>query len=213
MTKFIKLDQDNPDQTGIEEAVEFLRNGDVIAYPTETIYGLGADLFSKRAVKRIYDLKARDYGLPVSVLVSGLEMLSEIVVSIPDSAFPLIHKFWPGSLTIIFNANPKIPKNLVTNTGKIGVRFSSHPISQALVSTFGRPITTTSANLTDFPPSLSVKHVKKYFGEKLPCIVDGGECYPSKGSTVVDVALDTMRVIRDGAIPAEEVISCFREGK
>jgi L-threonylcarbamoyladenylate synthase len=137
-------------------------------------------------------------------------MMREVVNDVPDRALCLMRRFWPGALTILFPASQIIPKGLVTNTGKVGVRISSHPVAAAIVQQFGRPITTTSANLSGFPPSLSVKHVRKYFGDKLPCIVDGGECEPSRGSTVVDIGDDTMRIIRDGTIPADEVIKCFQ---
>ena len=90
------------------------------------------------------------------------------------------------------------------------MRISSHPIASAIVQSFGRPITTTSANLSGFPPSLSVKHVKKYFKDKLPCIVDGGDCEPSRGSTVVDLSDESMRIIREGTVSAEDVINCFQ---
>ncbi len=210
MTEIINIDPKAPDSTEIEKAVEYLRRGQVIAYPTETIYGLGADVTDRKAVKRIYDLKARDYGLPISILVADLRMLREVVSEVPDRALLLMRKFWPGALTILFPASSIIPKGLVTNTGKVGIRISSHPVAAALVQQFGRPITTTSANLSGFPPSLAVKHVRKYFGEKLPCIIDGGECAPTRGSTVVDIGEETMRIIRDGAIPAEEVIKCFQ---
>jgi L-threonylcarbamoyladenylate synthase len=210
MSEIIQIDPKDPSTESIERAVGYLREGQVIAYPTETIYGLGADVQEKKAVKRIYDLKARDYGLPISILVSNLVMLREVVSDVPERAFPLMRKFWPGPLTILFPASSIIPKGLVTNTGKVGIRISSHPVAAALVETFGRPMTTTSANLSGFPPSLAVKHVQKYFGDKLPCILDGGEVEPSRGSTVVDIGEDTMRIIRDGAIAADEVISCFR---
>ncbi len=210
MTEVINIDPKAPDPADIERAVGFLREGQVIAYPTETIYGLGADVQDKKAVKRIYDLKARDYGLPISILVADLRMLRDVVSDVPDRALLLMRKFWPGALTILFPASQIIPKGLVTNTGKVGVRISSHPVASALVEQFGRPMTTTSANLSGFPPSLSVKHVHKYFGEKLPCIIDGGECEPSRGSTVVDMSDETMRIIRDGTIPADEVIKCFQ---
>ena len=210
MTEVINIDPKAPDPADIERAVAFLREGQVIAYPTETIYGLGADVQERKAVKRIYDLKARDYGLPISILVADLRMLRDVVSDVPDRALLLMRKFWPGALTILFPASQIIPKGLVTNTGKVGVRISSHPVASALVEQFGRPMTTTSANLSGFPPSLSVKHVHKYFGEKLPCIIDGGECEPSRGSTVVDMSEETMRIIRDGTIPADEVIKCFQ---
>jgi len=212
MTDIIHTDPKAPDLLDIERAVEYLRQGQVIAYPTETIYGLGADVQNRKAVKRIYDLKSRDYGLPVSILVADLKMLRLVVSDVPERAFPLMRKFWPGPLTILFPASAVIPKGLVTNTGKIGIRISSHPVAAALVQQFGGPLTTTSANLSGFPPSLSVKHIQKYFGDKLPCIVDGGECEPSRGSTVVDIGDDTMRIVRDGAVPADEVIKCFQEG-
>lgn len=210
MTEIIRIDPKEPHPEDIARAVAYLRDGQVIAYPTETIYGLGADVFNRKAVKRIYDLKSRDYGLPISLLVADVRMLREVVGDVPESALPLMRAFWPGALTILFPASDRIPKGLVTNTGKVGIRVSSHPVASAIVQAFGRPITTTSANLSGFPPSLSVKHVRKFFGEKIPCIVDSGECEPSRGSTVVDLAEETMRVIRDGAISADEVIRCFQ---
>ena len=210
MTETIQIDSKEPYVDSICRAVDFLKNGEVIAYPTETIYGLGADVFNRKAIKRIYDLKSRDYGLPISILVSDLKMLRDSVAEVSDRALSLVRKFWPGPLTILFPASKNTPRELLTNTSKIGIRISSHPVASALVQEFGRPITTTSANLSGFPPSLSVKHIRKYFGDKLSCIVDGGKCEPSKGSTVVDVADDTMRIIREGAISSEDVIKCFQ---
>lgn len=210
MTEIIRIDPKDPHVQDIDRAAGYLKDGQVIAYPTETIYGLGADVLNRKAVKRIYDLKSRDYGLPISILVADIKMLREVVAEVPDVALPLMRKFWPGALTILFEASSIIPKGLVTNTGKVGVRISSHPVAAAIVESFGRPITTTSANLSGFPPSLSVKHVRKYFDERIPCIVDSGECEPTRGSTVVDITEETMRVIRDGAIPADDVIKCFQ---
>lgn len=210
MTEIIRIDPKAPAVEDIERAVKYLVDGQVIVYPTETIYGLGADALDRKAVKRIYDLKSRDYGLPISILVSDLRMLRTVVSNVPDRALSLMRKFWPGPLTILFQASDIIPKGFVTNTGKVGIRISSHPVASALVERFGKPITTTSANLSGFPPSLSVKHVQKYFGDRILCVIDGGVCEPSRGSTVVDVADETMRIIREGAIPADEVIKCFQ---
>lgn len=211
MTEVLRVDPKFPDPKEIQKGAHFILEGEVVAYPTETIYGLGVDVFNKRAVKKIYDLKSRDYGLPISILVSDSAMLKEIVTQIPDRVNALMRRFWPGPLTILFEVKESFPKSLVTNTGKVGVRVSAHPIAAALVKAVGRPITTTSANRSGFPPSLNVKHVTKYFGERLPCVIDGGECEPSHGSTVVDVADETMRIIREGALSAEEVIRCFQQ--
>ncbi|MBI4211537.1 MAG: threonylcarbamoyl-AMP synthase [Deltaproteobacteria bacterium] len=211
MTTILHIDPKHPADGDIDQAVAFLKAGQVLAYPTETIYGLGADVLNRKAVKRIYELKARDVGLPISILVADLAMLREFVAEVSDAALSLIRRFWPGPLTILFPAAPKIPKELITNTSKIGIRISSHPIAAALVSRFGGPITTTSANLSGYPPSLTAKHITKYFGEKLSCIIDGGVCEPSKGSTVVDLSEESMRIVREGEISADEIIKCFQE--
>lgn len=211
MTQILPIDPKFPDPKEVDAAAEFILKGEVVAHPTETIYGLAADVFNRKAVKKIYDLKARDYGLPISILVANTAMLRELVTEIPERVEVLMRRFWPGPLTILFEVNQTFPKSLVTNTGKVGVRVSSHPIAAALAGRVGRPLTTTSANLSGFPPSLNVRHVQKYFGDKLPCIIDGGECEPSRGSTVVDATDETMRIIREGTLPAEEVIRCFQQ--
>jgi L-threonylcarbamoyladenylate synthase len=210
MTEIIKINRASPEKEAILRAVEFLKKGEVVAYPTETFYGLGVDIYNEKAIKRLFRLKQRDWGLPISILVSDMEMLASVVMEVSDQVKGLIEAFWPGPLTILFPAAPSVSKSLTTNTGKIGIRISSDPIATKIVSEFGRPITTTSANLSGFPPSLNIKHVLNYFKDRLPCAVDGGECEPSKGSTVVDVVGDTMAIIRDGAIPADEVISRFQ---
>lgn len=210
MSTILHVNYRAPEQEIIDEAVAMLKNDRVVAYPTETLYGLAVDVTSDRAVKHLYDLKRRDYGLPVAILVADMQMLQEYVDSISDSARTLIKQFWPGPLTILFEAGPKISKGLMTNTGKIGIRISSHPVATALVRSFGKPITTTSANLSGYPPSLQVKHVTKYFGDKIDCIIDGGECHPSRGSTVVDVADETMAIIREGEIASDCVIRAFQ---
>lgn len=210
MTEIIRIDPKVPDLKDVARAADFIRAGEVAAYPTETIYGLGTDVFNKKGIKKIYDLKSRDYGLPIAVLVANNAMLREFVAEVPERAQVLMRRFWPGSLTILFRVKDSFPKSLVTNTGKIGVRISSHPVAAALVEKVGKPLTTTSANKSGYPPSLNVRHIQKYFGDRLACIIDGGAAEPSRGSTVVDVTDETMRIIRDGAVPAEEVIRCFQ---
>lgn len=211
MTEILRINSKVPELSEIDKASQYILNGEVIAHPTETIYGLAGDVFNKKAVKKIYDLKMRDYGLPIAIIVANTTMLRELVAFIPERVEVLMRRFWPGPLTILFEVKDSFPKTLVTNTKKVGVRISSHPITSALVNRVGRPITTTSANRSGLPPSLHVRHVQKYFGNRLPCIIDGGECEPSRGSTVVDVTDETMRIIRDGTIPADEVIRCFQQ--
>ena len=210
MTTILNVNPKAPEPELIDQAAQYVLQGEVVVYPTETIYGLGADVLNRKAVKKIYELKQRDYGLPIALLVADIAMLKEYTTEIPERAFALIRRFWPGPLTILFEVNSKMPKGLVTNTNKIGVRISSHPVAAALVAKVGRPITTTSANLSDYPPSLNARHVQKFFGEKISCILNGGECEPSRGSTVVDVTDESMRIIRAGSVSIEEVIQVFQ---
>ena len=211
MSEIYTINPRDPEPSVTAKAISFLKEGKVIAYPTETFYGLGVDVTNEKAIKKLYELKRRDYSLPIAILVADKPMLEEYVDKMSDSVLPLIKSFWPGPLTILFPAGRKISKTLTTNTGKIGIRISSHPVATAIVREFGRPITTTSANLSGYPPSLNTTHVKKYFKDKIDCIIDGGECEPSRGSTVIDIADDTMAIIRDGAIPADKIIKIFQQ--
>lgn len=207
MSETLSIDCDSPDPELIRKVVQAIQKGAITAYPTETFYGLGADVTNDYAIKHLFDLKRRDYGNPIAVIVADHDMLQEVVEEIPDLAHELIERYWPGPLTILFKTNEIISKWLTTNTGKIGIRISSHPIAAAITKQLGKPLTTTSANPSGFPPSFDVKHLKNYFGEKIDLIVDGGELYPSRGSTVVDVSEEKVVVIREGDIATDEIFS------
>lgn len=211
MSQTLTINPKDPEFDIVQKAVGFLRDGNVISYPTETFYGLGVDITNEKAIKKLYELKRRDYSLPIAILVADKAMLEDYIGPVTESVMNLIKAFWPGPLTILFPAGPKISKSLTTNTGKIGIRISSHPVATAIVREFGKPITTTSANLSGYPPSLTTRHVQKYFKDKIDLIIDGGESEPSRGSTVIDISEDTMAIIRDGAIPAEKVIKIFQQ--
>ncbi|PIR18036.1 MAG: threonylcarbamoyl-AMP synthase [Deltaproteobacteria bacterium CG11_big_fil_rev_8_21_14_0_20_49_13] len=211
MSQTLTINPKDPEFDIVQKAAGFLRDGNVISYPTETFYGLGVDITNEKAIKKLYELKRRDYSLPIAMLVADKAMIEDYIGPVNESVTNLIKAFWPGPLTILFPAGPKISKSLTTNTGKIGIRISSHPVATAIVREFGKPITTTSANLSGYPPSLTTRHVQKYFKDKIDLIIDGGESEPSRGSTVIDVSEDTMAIIRDGAIPAEKVIKIFQQ--
>lgn len=213
MSRTIQIDGDNPDPAAIDEVVQAVRQGVIVAYPTETFYGLGVDVTNEYAIKRLFDLKRRDYGNPIAIIVSDRNMLQEVVTQIPTHAEPLIEKYWPGPLTILFSSSAMISKALTTNTGKIGIRISSHPVAEAITRRLGKPLTTTSANLTGFPPSFEVNHIKNYFGEKIDLVVDSGTLYSSRGSTVVDVSDEKLVVIREGDIAADDIFEIFQEGE
>lgn len=210
----MEIDPENPEKGPsdlIEEAVAMIRDGMICAYPTETFYGLGVDVTNDQAIKRLFDLKRRDYGNPVAVIVPDRDMLASFVQEVPEKALVLMDLFWPGPLTILFRTNRKISDRLTTNTGKIGIRISSHPVANALVKRLGRPLTTTSANLSGFPPSLNLRHLKSYFGDRIDLIIDSGNLPPAIGSTVVDVTEEKLTVIREGVIKGEVIFRYFGE--
>lgn len=209
MNRLLKLNPEQPETDSIRQAVGMIREGAICAYPTETFYGLGVDIGNETALKRLFDLKRRDYGNPIAVIVSDRNMLVSIVQEVPDRALVLMDLFWPGPLTILFRTNKHVSRQLTTNTGKIGIRISSHPIATALVKELGRPLSTTSANLSGFPPSTQLKHVRSYFGDKIDLVIDGGELSPSAGSTVVDVTEEKIAIIREGVIPADMIFKQF----
>ncbi|MDO8461780.1 MAG: L-threonylcarbamoyladenylate synthase [Deltaproteobacteria bacterium] len=211
MSEVVSIHPENPEPEKIERVVSALREGAIVAYPTETFYGLGVNIENEQAIKHLFDLKRRDYSNPISVIVSDRSMLVRYVSEIPDKALLLMDRFWPGPLTILFRTTKAVSKSLTTNTGKIGIRISSNPVAQALVSKLGAPLTTTSANLSGLPPSFNLKHLKNYFSDKISFVVDAGELPPSVGSTVVDVSEDKLTIIREGLIRSEVLFPYFEE--
>jgi L-threonylcarbamoyladenylate synthase len=169
-----------------EEAVSTLKSGGVVAYPTETFYGLGANAFDEKAVQKVFKLKSRDRKKPFSVLVSNTGMLRMLVVEVPLLAQKLIEAFWPGPLTLVLPAKPGLPPHLVGEEGRVAVRVSSHPIAQSIVQGVGQPITTTSANPSGKASALNAQQVNDYFKEGLEGVVDGGELKGGLSSTLVN---------------------------
>ena len=157
-----------------DQAIQLLRKGEVIAYPTETVYGLGADATNAQAVQKIFDLKGRSDQSPISVLVSSFEVLAKCVKPFPMRVQELMDQFWPGPLTLVFEAKENVfPQELLAGTGKIGIRMSSDPVAQELCKEFDLPLTTTSANPSGKVPARSVEEVQKYF--------DLGHCESAEG--------------------------------
>lgn len=185
----------------LDEAVRAFKSGGVIAYPTETFYGLCVDPFNKEAVGNLFRLKGRPGKNPVSVIIKDVPMLDAVASEVPPAALDLIKRFWPGPLTIVFKAHPSVPLELTGDTGKIGVRVSSNPLAARLSSVLGSPITATSANPTGKKPAVAPEEVLDYFNGRIEVLIDGGALPGKTGSTVVDVTSGRVVVIREGEIP------------
>jgi L-threonylcarbamoyladenylate synthase len=196
-----------------EAAIETLRRGDVIVFPTETLYGLGADALNSEAVEKVFQLKGRDSRNPIPVLVADPEMLRSLVSEIPPLAQKLMDRFWPGPLTLVLPAREDVPKPLLNASSGIAVRISSQPIATQLLKTLGRPLTATSANPSGKEPARTLQEGKNYFSGKVNVFLDGGRLTSKSGSTVVEVVEAAIEIIREGDIAAFELRRVLGEGK
>jgi L-threonylcarbamoyladenylate synthase len=186
----------------VPSAVRILKRGGVIAYPTETFYGLGCDATLPKAVQKLFELKGRPADNPIPVLIHSREALPYWVRDVPEGVEALMEKCWPGPLTLVFWAKEGLPGGLLAGTGKIALRISSHPLARSLVHGLGLPLTTTSANRSGSPPARSAEEVRNAF-QNIEGIVDGGVLPPSRGSTILDVTVDPPKILREGEISRE----------
>ena len=202
----IRVDTSRDLQGATSKAVKVLLSGGVVAYPTESFYGLAVDATNEKAVKHLFFVKKRQSSHPVLILIPSIEVLGQYVDHIPLIAQKLIKVFWPGGLTLIFSADPKISPLLTSGTGKIGIRLSSHPIAAALTQTIGLPITGTSANISSEPACRNADEVLFAFKEGVDLILDGGETAGETGSTILDITQHPPLVLREGMIKESRLV-------
>jgi L-threonylcarbamoyladenylate synthase len=193
-------------------AVAALKRGEVIVFPTETLYGLGADALNDAAVEKVFQLKGRDPTAPIPVLVASEAMLGQLVDAIPPLARRLMHRFWPGPLTLVLRARAAIPKPLLNASGGIGVRISSQPIATRLVQALGRPLTATSANPSGKEPARTLLEAQNYFAGRVRTFIDGGTLKSRSGSTVVEVQDERLTLIREGDVAVTALEQFLGEG-
>ena len=205
LTKIIRLDPLNFSIDQLQEALELIRNDEIVAFPTETVYGLGGSAFSETAVRKIFIAKGRPSDNPMIVHISDLEMLSSIVKIIPENIRKLCERFWPGPLTILFDKSEKIPDIVTAGLSTVAVRMPSQPIALALIKTLGIPIAAPSANLSSRPSPTQAKHVFDDLQGKIPLIIDGGTCNVGVESTVIDVHKGHSVILRPGGVNLEEL--------
>ena len=205
VTHIIHRSSDNPSPESILPAIEILKSGGIVAYPTETFYGLGVDAFNRDAIQKIFSIKKRQPDQPLLILIPDREVLSAYVKNVPKVAVPLMDAFWPGPLTLIFPAAAGLPQVLCANTGTIAIRISPHSVSQALVEAFGGAITSTSANISGKPSPVSPEEVIEQLGDEIDLVLDGGRTAGEKPSTIVDVTTTLPRLVREGAIPFDSI--------
>jgi L-threonylcarbamoyladenylate synthase len=197
------------DREQIKKAIDILRMGGVVAYPTDTVYGLGSDIYDSRAVERIFRIKRRSHNLPLPVLIASTDQLASITVKIPAIARDLVDHFWPGALTIILRKDSSVPDIVTAGSDKIAVRIPGHPIPLAIIRGMGKPITGTSANVSGKPNPLTHQEVKAQLDENVDYIIKGGKCSGIE-STIVDITAEEPVIIRHGAISESQLKEYFR---
>lgn len=189
-----------PEKIALIAAV--LKSHGVAVLPTETFYGIGANCFSEKAVKRVFALKKRDETKPLSLVISDEQMLEEIVTDIPPIFRKIAADFWPGPLTVVLKAAPNLPQELTGWAETVGVRLPDHPWLRALIRKAGFPLTATSANLSGEKETADPSIVLKVFSGKVDLIADGGMTSGRLPSTVLDLSGQVPKILREGAVTA-----------
>ena len=209
MPQILKVDLNT--EAVFANARTFFLAGGVIAFPTDTFYGLGVDPFNREAVNRIFELKGREKNKPLILLISSRVQLETMVKEITPAHSALIQKFWPGPLTLLFKPSSVIPENVLAGSNRIGIRQPGNTMTRNLISALGQPITAPSANLAGESPPITAKQVQQSFGNRVDLIIDGGTCQGGKPSTVVDAVETPVRLVRHGAIAFSEIEMALRD--
>jgi L-threonylcarbamoyladenylate synthase len=200
----VRIDPSGQDPSQLSFIIGALEKGGVIVYPTDTFYGLGASGFRAEAVLKVFRLKRRNAAKPLSLVIPDVTgMLEAVAGSIPDLLEPLAERFWPGPLTLILPASPRLPRELLGDADRIGVRIPDHPWLRSLLREARFPLTATSANLSGDPETTDPLTAARSFPEGVDLIVDGGRTAGGLASTVVDLTAAPPRILREGAVPSD----------
>ena len=193
------------DKEHLPEAAELLRQGGLVAVPTETVYGLCADGLNAAAAERLYEVKGRPEVKPLSLMIPGADDMDRYTVEIPEAARLLAEKFWPGPLTIVLKADEKVPEIIRAGKPTVGLRCPDHPLTLLLLRLTGTPLAGPSANPSGLPSPKNAEAVLGYFDGKIDAVIDGGPCGLGRESTVMDMSTLPYRVLRQGALSEEDI--------
>ena len=204
-TEVLRINSKKPDDGIIERASSLIRSGEIVAFPTETVYGLGANALDPLAISKIYQIKGRPSDNPLIVHIGDLNMLSGLVSTIPPREMRMIKKFWPGPITLIFKKSKSVPKITTGGLGTVAVRMPRNKIALALIKMSGLPIAAPSANLSGKPSPTNASHVKEDLNGKVKLILDGGRTEIGIESTVIDMTPRIPVILRPGGISKERI--------
>jgi L-threonylcarbamoyladenylate synthase len=208
-TDLIEIDADKPAPEVVERAAGAIRRGQVVAIPTDALYTLVADPFNLRAVGRVFAAKGREAQRSLPLLVTGVLMAEDLARDLSARFNVLARHFWPGPLTIIVPASPRVPLKVTGNTGRLAMRHSRSPVANALLEALDQPLIATSANISGSPTARSGIEVFGNMDGRVDLVLDGGSC-PGTGATTVDITEPWWRVIREGGIPEKEIAEILK---
>lgn len=204
-TEIIKLDSRKPDIQGIRHAADVLREGGLVAFPTETVYGLGANALNTQAVKKIFEAKGRPADNPLIVHIADTSSVKPLVSVIPPFVCGLMDKFWPGPLTLIMDKSELVPPIITANLDTVAIRMPVHPVAMAMIRESGLPIAAPSANTSGKPSPTCAKHVIDDLAGKVDVIIDAGNADIGLESTVLDTTVQPPAILRPGGITYEQL--------
>jgi len=205
-TKIYKFDKDKIDINIIKESGKALKEGKTVVFPTETVYGLGGNIYCEDTLSKIYEAKGRPADNPLIVHIWDISQLKELVEEIPENAKILMNKYWPGPLTIIFKKNKNLPNYITRGLDTVAVRMPNNPIALKLLEESGVPVAAPSANTSGKPSPTIGRHVVEDLNGKVDIIIDGGSCKIGLESTVIDVYSTPLMILRPGGITLEDII-------
>ncbi len=194
----------------LKQAVELLKDGGVVAFPTDTVYGVGVDPLQPQAVRKLYRIKGRPDNKPIAILVGSIEDVERVAQSPSKTFSRLVDRFWPGGLTLILEARD-LPPEITAAGSTVGVRMPNHPLTLELLREFGGPIATTSANRSGEDPAISASEVDAQLGDRVSLIVDGGDTITKVASTVLDLSASPPRILRHGGISEQMLMECLED--
>ena len=195
----------SPDSSSLNIAATAIKQGSLVSFPTDTYFALGADGMNDRAVQHVFEVKGRNPGTPVPLLISDLDMVTELATTFPQIVMDLASRFWPGALTIVVPALERVPESVTARTGTVGLRIPDHSLARQLIRLSGTPITGTSCNVTNQPPMTNASDVDQQFGEKIDFCIESPCGSNTAPSTVISYANGKLSILRLGAISIESI--------
>lgn len=207
----VRIDPGHPDPDQLAQAARVVLSGGLVAYPTDTLYGLGVDPASDRAIERLFEAKGREASMAIPLIAADLSQVAQWVGDLPATATRLAAHFWPGPLTLVLSAPAALSRRLLGGGATVAIRVPAHPVARGLARACDRPVTSTSANVSGNDPPSAAGMIDQRLEARLDLVLDAGSCPGGPPSTIVDVAQGAPRLVREGAVAWSRVLESLRK--